>query len=105
MQREPAESGGWKVWSLMAPVYDDLVWHCVQSVSPLRPWLMLTFSEKSLGEPCARWQLVQAMAPALKQPLSDNACGRLNRFGRPSGQNSPCRSLSGIGSLSRNGIA
>ena len=66
---------------------------------------MFTFSESSLREPCATWQFVHVIAPALKHPLSVSACGRLKRFGRPSGQNSPCRSFSGIGSLIRNGIA
>jgi hypothetical protein len=66
---------------------------------------MFTFNENSLREPCATWQLVQATAPALKQPLKVNACGRLKRLGRPSGQNSPCRSFSGSGSLIRNGVA
>ena len=55
----------------------------------LIPLVMSTLSENGLGEPCATWQLVQTAAPALKQPLSVSACGRLNRFGRPSGQNSP----------------
>ena len=80
-------------------------WHCVHSWSPARPSWTLTLSEKSLAEPCATWQLVQAIAPALKQPESVSACGRLKRLGRPSGQNSPCASNSGSGSLSRNGSA
>ena len=43
--------------------------------------------------------------PGFEAPAEVNACGRLNRFGRPSGQNSPCRSFSGIGALIRNGSA
>ena len=81
-------------------------WHCVQSWSPSRPFFKSTFSEKScVVAAWATWQFVHVIAPALKQPESVRACVRLKRLGRPSGQNSPCASNSGSGSLSRNGSA
>ncbi len=80
-------------------------WHCVHSWSPARPSCTFSLSEKSKAEPCATWQLVHVTAPALKQPESVSACGRLKRLGRPSGQNSPCASNSGNGSLTRYGSA
>ena len=58
-----------------------------------------TFSMCAFSGPCIRWQLVQVASPRWKQPDIVSACGRLKRFGRPSGQKSPCGSLSGIGWL------
>ena len=64
-----------------------------------------TLSENGLARAVREVAVGAGDAPALKQPDSVSACGRLKRLGRPSGQNSPCASNSGSGSLSRNGSA